>query len=353
MLRESIIAIKSNKKMLNYLALLFMVAMSIPALAQSYKPDPQPDYNIFVIPFVQNCHVTKYPERDGYDLNKDNVTATHNGNYQPTRDPLKWWINCVSYKLTASPKLIPILFNIGLMPLVYLITINLTKDRLTSLISLIAFGNNPLYHDWIGSGTYDQVWAFFLVLSIYIILKNKETSFFTPITLVLSMAAKSLTAMYLPSLIYTIFKSPSDKKKKIELTALCIGTLIFIAGYLVLFKHVDPVSSSYGFFPENWHDAAYRNWEMLWPEIPFLMIFTLLNVNFQPLQPSPHRKLCAIWILNALITTPIIFLFTTQFQFVYRFVPLAVFMSIFIAITINDLGQFILDYKLNRLPKNS
>ncbi len=348
MIRESILALKANKFLLKYCAVLFIVATSIPAIAQSYAPDPQPDYNLFIIPFVQNCHVSQYPQMQGYKLNPDNVTATYNGKFVPVRDPLKWWVNCLSYKLTESPKLIPILFNIGLMPLVYLLTLQLTKDRLTSLIALIAFGNNPLYHDWLGSGTYDQVWSFFLVLSIYIVFKQKEIDM-SPITLLFSMAAKSLTAMYLPAWIYTIWKAPKTGKEKITLSIICIVSLILVVGYVYLL-HVNPIGGNIGFFPGNWHDAAYRNWEMLWPEIPFLMVFTLLSINFEPVNPSPHRRLCAIWILNALVTTPIIFLFTTQFQFVYRFVPLAVFMSIFIAITINDLGKFIVDYKLNRLP---
>lgn len=330
------------------MAVLFIIITSVPAIVQSYQPDPQPDYNIFIIPYVKNCHILQYPQRDGYTLNSDNVTATHNGKYAPTRDPLKWWMNCVSYKVTGSPKLIPILFNIGLMPLVYLLTKSLTKDHLIALIALIAFGNNPLYHDWIGNGTYDQVWSFFLVLSLYILFKQKGIDF-SPVTLALSMTAKSLTVMYLPAWLFTIKHTQKTRKEKIELSLIIIGGLLFIIGYLVIIKHVDPIGGSFGFFPGNWHDIVYRDLEMLWPEIPFLMIFTLLSVNFLPLSPSPHRKLCAIWILNSLITTPIIFLFTTQFQFVYRFVPLAVFMSIFIAITINDIGKFIVENRINRL----
>jgi len=347
-LRESILALRANKFLLKYFTVLIIIITSVPAIAQSYTPDPQPDYNIFIIPFVQNCHVQHYPLRDGVTLNADNVTATHDGKYKPTRDPLKWWVNCLSYKVTGSPKLIPILFNIGLMPLVYLLTLQLTKDRLVSLIALIAFTNNPLYHDWLSSGTYDQVWSFFLVLSIYIVFKQKEIDM-SPITLLLSMAAKSLTAMYLPAWLYTIWKTPKNRKEKITLSVICVGSLLLILGY-VHFTNTNPFGGIFGFFPGNWHDAAYRDFEMLWPEVPFLMIFTLLSVNFEPVNPSPYRRLCAIWILNALITTPIIFLFTTQFQFVYRFVPLAVFMSIFIAITINDLGKFFVDYKLNKLP---
>lgn len=61
--------------------------------------------------------------------------------------------------------------------------------------------------------------------------------------------------------------------------------------------------------------------------------------------------LCIVWILNSFATTPLIFLFTNQFQFVYRFVPLAVFMSIFIGIVIIEMGNFIKEYLMNRGSK--
>lgn len=351
MLRESLIILENNKFLMKYFTILFIIAMSIPAIAQSYAPDPQPDYNIFIKPFVEQCHVFKYPQRDGVQLNPDNVTATHSGKFQPSRDPLKWWINCVSYKVTGSPKLIPILFNIGIMPLVYLLTFAMTNRRLVSMIALIAFANNPLYHDWLGSGTYDQVWSFFLVLAIYFLIKQKKSDN-AVISLILSIAAKSYTFMFLPAWLYTIKTCSIKNSNKILWAIISIIGLSLIIGYVYLLNH-DPIGGRIGFFPNNGHDIVYRNLEMLWPEIPFLMIFTMLSVNFQPLVPSPYRRLCAIWILNSLITTPIIFLFTTQFQFVYRFVPLAVFMSIFIAITIKDTAQFIIDNRLNRIPRKS
>lgn len=349
MIRQTIHAVRANKSFIKYAVILIIAANGLPALVSYNTPNlSNSDTYAFVIPYVQKCHVLQYPQRENYQV-INNATMKYTGDFSPTREPLKWWLNCLSYKTTGSFKLIPVLFNIGLMPLVYLLTLQFTKDRLVSLISLVAFTSNPLYHDWIASGTYDQVWSFFLILSIYILFKSKEW-IATPLTLILSMAAKALTAMYLPAIFYTIKQTKHDRKTKILASLLCVAAILLVIGYVIEQK-VNLVGAATGFYPQNWHDAAYHNWEMLWPEIPFLMIFTLLSVNFVPVHPSPWRKLCAVWILNALITTPVISLFSMQIQFVYRFVPLAVFMSIFIAITINDVGKWIVDYKLNRLQK--
>lgn len=330
--------------------MIFIFSYSVIPLFQAFVPERYADYNIFLIPFVENCDITQYPKRDGITLNSDNVTATHDGIYQPTRDPLKWWFNCLSYNLTGTPKLIPVLFNIGLMPLVYLLTITITKDRFVSFIALIAFSYNPLYSNWIGSGLYDQIWSFFLVLSVLMIFKIKDQDIST-IPLLLSISAKTLTLMYFPSWIFTILNSGKSKKQILKL--FLFTTLLFILVFVFLYFHQDDLfGGSIGFHPERLHEAIWGNWEMLWLEIPFLLIFTLLSVNFIPINPSPNRKLCAIWILNSLITTPIIFLFTNQIQFVYRFVPLAVFMSIFIAITIKDSITFFIENRKYRLPKS-
>lgn len=349
MIRESIILVRNNKRLVNCFVILFIVGISIPALAKSFSPDPYADYDLFIIPFVKHCDVTQYPQRDGIVLNPDNTTAVHNDEYKPTRDPLKWWFNCVSYRFVGSAKLIPVLFNIGLMPLVYLLSLTLTKDRLVSLIALVAFGNNPLYYNWISSGTYDQVWSFFLVLAVLIIFRLKDYDTST-LSFVLSFAAKTLAAAFLPALLFSIFRSGKDRNKNIKLVLL-LSAGLFITTSVMYSQNNNLIGGDFAFHPENIQVAAWGNWEMFWIIIPFLMIFTLISVNFRPSSPSKFRGLCGIWIINSLLTTPLIFLFTNQIQFVYRFVPLAVFMSIFIAITINDAAMFFIENKVNRLPK--
>lgn len=333
-------------KAIPIIILMVTITQGASIIYQAWQPDPQPDFNMFVIPFVAHCNIFEYPQRDGYILTS-NTTALHDGSYHPTRDPLKWWFNCLSYKVFNTPKLVPIFFNIGLMPLVYLLSMQLTRDKLISLIAFGAFTANPLYSQWVTSGTYDQVWSFFLVLSIYLMYRFKNNVF--GISYLTSLAAKALGLMYLPSLVFSYLNSQRDGKTKTMFLMVVIGSVTVLS---ILFFGIMPwyIGGSIGLHMENVHRALYDNVGMLLPEIPFLAIFGYLSMTYKPQIPTPNKLLCAIWIVNAFLTTPIIYLFTNQFQFVYRFVPLAVFMSIFIGITIVDISRC---YVESRLKKQS
>ena len=341
MLREGIIAFKAGKT-ISILVALIMITQTGLAIAQAWIPDPQPDYQLEVMPTVQHCSLASYPT-SALDALDKNGNGYFTGKFTTARDPLKWYLNCLSFKVFGTPKLIPIFFNVGLIPLFYLLAKELTKDKMVTLIALLAFVANPLYTQWIASGTYDQTWSFFLILSAYLILKSK--SYLSIPSFMLSITAKTLGFLYLPSFVYMVWVHTKDRLITIGLVLVCLVPFVVIAS--------DPSSSfifggELGFHPENFHSAFVDNFGMLAYELPFLMIFGYLSWKYPPKKPNPARKLCAVWIVNAWFITTIIYLFSNQFQFVYRFVPLAVFMSIFIAITINDLARYYIEQKLEK-----
>lgn len=285
-------------------------------------PDKEPDYYHFVLHYVYDCDPYSLPFRDE----------------SPTRNPLKWWTNCASYKWFDSPKLIPLLFNIGVMPLVYVIGSRMTGNRLVGLIALVAFVYNPLYSDWKTNGTYDQTWSFLLLLSVALMYHTR----FSVLAFAGSMFAKTLSLMYLPAWIYTNYKI---RKSKVE-----AGIILF---YLVIAvwsasAYVNLYGSHIEFHPERWEDAVYRNISVLWQVIPFLALFVVLNRNFIPKDKVPNLGVVALWIGVILLQNPIIYLFTTQDTYSYRYVPLAAFMGIFIGMTLVNMGNWIVEQKLRR-----
>jgi len=357
MLRLVPLQLKASKKAIPSMVLLIILTQSVFPLMQAWSPDPEPDYKYFIIPYVQTCNPFEYPERQNYtktivivDGQEMVIPEYQTGVFEPTRNPLKWWLNCVSYKIFDTPKLVPIFFNISLMPLVYLLTVQLTKDRFIGLLALGAFVANPLYSNWISSGIYDQVWSFFLILSVYLMYRFKDgglpyLSFFV------SLTAKTLGLLYLPAWFYSYIKTESSKTRKIMFTfilfALLACVFIISGGKLQWFT-----GGELGFHPENEHDIIYRNFEMLWEIVLPLVFFVLLSTNFRPEHPSPLRLLCVIWMVNGLFTTVIIYLFSNQFQFVYRFVPFAVFMSIFVAVVFVDTCRCVLELILKRQSRH-
>lgn len=347
MLRDTLIVVRNSKRIIPLIVIMITIGQGGQALLQAWQPDPYPDYQIFMVPFLQHCDPLKVPQRDGYTLLSDNVTAIHNGIYKNTRDPLKWWMDCASYQWLDHSKILPILFNIGIIPLTYLLSTALTKDRIIGFLAVTTLLANPLYTQWITSMTYDQEWAFFLLLSVWLMYRFKALAY--P-SLLFSVLAKGLSIMYLPAWLYSLFKSDMKRNEKIAIIGL-IG--IAIAGTMLLLhgKIESMVGASIGFFPDHAGDALTRNFSMLWDEMPYLMAFVGINVTFHAKNKPMNKKVAAFWMLNALATTPLTYLFTDQFMFVYRFVPLAVFMSIYIGMVIVESCNWFMESRMNQQPK--
>lgn len=254
-----------------------------------------------------------------------------------TRNPLKWGAECLSWNVFHNVKVIPLIFNIGIMPLVYLVALRLTNDRLIGLISLVAFIYNPLYSDWKSSATYDNIWSFFLLLSVWLV--NYK---YNVLPYVISIATKSLSIMYLPAWLATNYESRRSKK---ELVIICA---ILVLGAIYINTMLNFVGAPVGFYPERWEDAVYRNISVLWQVIPFLALIIVLNRSFIPKIKVSGEKLSFVWIACALLQNPLIYLFTLQDTYSYRYVPLAAFMSMLFGITMINIGNWYAEVQLRK-----
>lgn len=285
--------------------------------------DPHPDYWQI---YIQSsyCDPLEYPK--------------HISSEKPIRNPLKWWVHCVSYQYTGSVKTIPMIFNIGVMPLVYLLGYRLTNDRLIGLISLVAFINNPLYRDWYTSATYDQIWSFFVLLSVLLMYRTR----FSILPFGIGILAKGVTYLYFPAWLYTLYQI---RRKKLE-----IIIILSIIGMIAIASHytINIVGNDIGFFPERWEDAVYRNISVLWQVIPILALFIVLNRNFIPKNKVINQNIAWVWMLVSILQNPLVYFFTLQDTYSYRYVPLAAFLSIFIGMTLVNIGNWYQERQLAR-----
>lgn len=283
-------------------------------------PDKENDYYGLLI-YAFDCSHHGVFERDGY----------------LTRNPLKWISVCQSWNLFHNVKVIPLIFNIGVMPLVYLVATRLTHDRLIGLVALIAFIYNPLYTDWKSSGTYDNMWSFFLLLSVWI-----AGSRFSVPAYGVSVAAKSISLMYFPAWIFTLCKSGKSRKEIIITCGLVLGLALIANQYFSM------VGASVGFYPSRWEDALVRNISVLWQVIPYIALLVVLNRTFIPKFKIQSEKLVFVWIICALLQNPFVYLFTMQDTYSYRYVPLAAFMSILVGITLVNIGNWYAEVQLKK-----
>jgi hypothetical protein len=299
-----------------------------------FSHDQYPHYEYTILPFVFDC-----------DLNEFGVR-----NDSTTRNPIKWYLHCLSFELTGYPNAFLIPFAPACIPLVYLLGYYLTKDRMVGLLSMLAMIFNPLYTNWTTTGTYDQVWSFFILLSIVLLYKSKGASV---ISWAVAVFAKSFSLAFFPLWAYSYFKI----RKKYKFVLIVILILTSVAGIgLMLNEHLlsHTVGASIGFFPENTEAALFTNIGIFWEVLPALAIFASLSLQFKSKIPIPNKRLVSIWLLYILATTPVIHLFTMQGTFGYRYVIFAAFMSIFISMTLIQFGNWFIELvmKKTKLPNS-
>ena len=325
MYRQAVIQLRHSKNLAFVIMVLSVGINTWFMVPDMFEHDPQPDYYVSILPYVFSCDIADMPpERYG----------------EPTRNPIKWWLNCASFTFFENPKVLPMFFNIGVMPLVYFLGYYLTNDRLIGLIALQAFLINPLYSDWQTNGTYDQTWSFFLLLSVVLMLRFKSSGK-AWLVYITSIASKSMSILYAPLLIITEWVATKNKRSVIlfsVLTGLMMLYAFTMLGTLV--------GNSVGFFPENWEQAVFRNISLFWQIIPGLLALFGINAVFHAKTKPENKKLVILWMVGIFLMTPVIHLFTQQLTFSYRYVPFAAFMSVYAGMVLVELGNFVTETRL-------
>lgn len=291
------------------------------------QDDKYPDYYYFILPHVFDC-----------ELDEGRTDSAGN----TARSPLKWWLACASFKMTGSPNFLPLAFNIGIMPMTYLVATTITRDRMAGLVSLIVLINLPLYRDWYTSGTYDMVWAFFTLASVLFLYKSHGKT--GTILFGISTLFKSMTLMYIPAWLYTAKKNRQTSALIITGIVIGVGALwVVYQGNIEWF-----VGNSVGFYPENIEDALVSNLTVLWQVIPFMMALGGIYVTFKAKNQPKGIRDVTVWIVWILITTPLIHIFTQQDTYAYRFVVFGVFLSIFASQVVINIGNWYTELQLRK-----
>ena len=300
-----------------------LVALTIGYNAYQMVPisneENYPDYYEFVLFYSSHCSLT--------DLHLDNG-ALH-------RAPLKYYFHCVGYKLFDNTRVIPIIFNIGIMPLVYILARKITNDNLIAFVSLVAFTLNPIWIAWRDSATYDQSWAFFLLLSVILSFKSR-TSLISTFVFLISIACKSVSVLYVPLWAYMVIKADYTPRYKIIALGL-MGLIMGIGAYYVVPHMTEFVGNQVYFRPERLEDALVGNLGALWEITPFMLGVVGINTMFRPKKMPHGRKTVGLWMVGILMMTPAVYLFTDHMEYTYRFIPFVGFLSILVGLTASQL----------------
>lgn len=269
------------------------------------------------------------------------ATEEHWGDYLTIKNRLQGWtINDItksfephvrflllsaSLDIFGNIRVLPFIVSIALLVLTYYTTKMISKKRFAGIISVVILLQSSLFLSYDTSATYDNLWCLLYLLSLYMVYRKWPVS---PISYILSISSKALTAVFLPMTMFFIYRSDIQKKTKIRI-AISYG-IIIVAGIAAL-------SSGIGFggvkveFSEIdfWH--GFTSWAFQLRFDPLVLVF-LLPLVFGLFVASRHGIIHAdsimILIMGMLLIAPLLSGFTDQTNQPYRFVPLIAFFAI-------------------------
>lgn len=203
------------------------------------KPLKQKHYYYILIAIISVFTLVSIPELQrpiSHSWEEEHITyAIENCDQygQPyQRALLKFYQFCISEDLFGNHKIITFVESIGIIILVYLITVKFTNKPYTGLIAACLIVGTHTFIDNASTGYNSTEWVFFLLLSVYFIFKKPAlTGLFFAITLF----AKAITLFYLPFVIWIILKSDITKKnKKIAIVSLLpvVALVILWTGFV-------------------------------------------------------------------------------------------------------------------------
>ena len=236
----------------------------------------------------------------------------------------------VNFLITASinifgnDKVISFIGSLALLVLTYLFTTEISKKRFAGIVAMAIVLQSGTFLVYDTSVAYDNFWILFYLLSLYIISKRWPIS---PISFILSLLSKPLTAIYVPLTFFFVYKSSISRRKKI-LIAISY-TIIIIIGIIFLITGPRVV----GITAFKYHDFL-----MALNAIAFQIRYDVLVLVFiLPLtiglfvasrKGVSHADSILLLIIGMLLSQSILVGFTDMRSEQYRFMPLIIFFAV-------------------------
>ena len=256
-----------------------------------------------------------------------------NPNYPVFESHTNYTLLIISEKVFENIKVIPFLASIILLITTYFITTSITNKRFAGIVSMIVLIQSHVFLSYDTSPTYSNFWILFYLLSLYFVYRVWPLS---PISYILSIPAKALTAVFLPLSLYFILRANISRNKKI---ILCISTsAIIIVGGLASISGVLGDTSNAEEFDEKefWMGFSSFSYQLRFDGLVILFVLPLIVGLFIASKNGVrHADSLMILISGMLIIAPILTALTDQTNQPYRFVPLVTFFAIGIGVLLS------------------
>jgi len=214
------------------------------SIQEVFAPDPWIDYTRYVLPRLDNWSPFTFTGK---------VTDTW----------LAFAFGKASGIVFGEYAVSAFMASVAMLVLTYLITIEITKKRFAGLVAMVVLlqsGNFLIYDTTI---TYPNFWVVFSILSLYTIYKKWPLS---PISYILAIPSKIFGALYLPAILFFIYRAKIPKRNKIRLFII-YGIIVIVALSVLLFGNL------------NFGTATFSN--IKFNELKFVSGFTAFSAQFR------------------------------------------------------------------------
>ena len=229
-------------------------------------------------------------------------------------------------------KVVPLMASIALLVTTYLITTTITQKRFAGIVSTILLLQSSVFLTYDTTVSYTNFWILFYLISLYAIFKFWPLS---PVSYLLSIPSKALTAAFLPMSIYFILRSEITRKKKLIISGITAG--IILAGGIAS-TEISATQGTEESFDAKEFQMGFTSFAYQLRSDGAVMLFTIpLMVGLFIVSKSgiKHGESMMVLISGMLLIAPILTGFTNQTNQPYRFVPLVVFFAIGVGVLLS------------------
>jgi len=235
--------------------------------------------------------------------------------------------------LFGSYKVIPFLASIALLITIYLITKTITQKRFAGIVATIILLQSSIFLAYDTTVSYTNFWILFYLVSLYMVYRLWPLS---PVSYLLSIPSKALTAAFLPMSIYFILRSQISKKQKMITAGITAG--IILAGGVATIGGFSATQNTEEKFDAKEFQMGFTSfaYQLRFDGLVILfMIPLMVGLFIASRKGIKHGESMMVFISGMLLIAPILTGFTTQTNQPYRFVPLVVFFAIGVGVLLS------------------
>ena len=227
----------------------------------------------------------------------------------------------------------PLLASAALLVVTYFFTTTITQKRFAGIVSVLIIMQSSVFLTYDTTVSYTNFWILFYLLSLFLVYKFWILS---PVSYLLSILSKALTATFMPMSIYFILRSNISRKQKAMTAGITVAMIL--AGGAVAMENFSLTQNIQEEFDEKEFWMGFTSFAYQLRFDALIMLFTIplmIGLFLVSRKGVKHGESIMVFIAGILLITPFLTAFTTQTNQPYRFVPLVVFFAIGVGVLLS------------------